>query len=74
MQCTRLSGRHGGRDGLANLLDDALLSHRLHQEHIVAPREAFRVDGGTPPLPPVTPWEPSRFRLAGPGSSPVDLV
>ncbi|MFF4733555.1 hypothetical protein ACFY3M_51945 [Streptomyces mirabilis] len=73
-QCTQLSGRHGGRDGLANLLDDALLSHRLHQEHIVGPRDAFRAGGGTPPLPPVVPWAPSRFRLAGPGLSPIDLV
>ncbi|MER6633138.1 hypothetical protein ABT301_33795 [Streptomyces sp. NPDC000987] len=72
--CSRLSGRHGGQDGLVNLLDDALLSHRLGQEHIVGPREAFRATGGTPPLPPVAAWAPDRFRPAGPGLSPVDLV
>ncbi|MFI1376096.1 hypothetical protein ACH4UY_29320 [Streptomyces longwoodensis] len=72
--CSRLLGRHGGRDGLVNLLDDALLSHRLRQEHIVGPREAFRAGGGAPPLPLVAPWSPDRFQLAGPGLSPVDLV
>lgn len=70
--CTRLSGRHGGRDGLVNLLDDALFSHRLHQEHIIGPRNAFRADGGTPPLPPVAPWDPGP--LAGPSPSPLDLA
>jgi len=74
VECTLLSGRHGGRDGLANVLDDALLSHRLHQEHIVGPRDAFRASGGTPPLPPVAPWAATRFRPAGPGLSPIDLV
>jgi hypothetical protein len=72
--CSRMSGRHSGRDGLVNLLDDALLSHGLHQEHIVGPREAFRAAGGTPPLPTVGAWTPDRFRLAGPGLSPIDLV
>ncbi|MEV5989362.1 hypothetical protein AB0L85_31040 [Streptomyces sp. NPDC052051] len=74
VHCSHLSGRHGGRDGLVSLLDDALLSHRLRQEHIVGPREAFRAAGGTPLLPTVAAWAPDRFRLAGPGLSPVDLV
>ncbi|MFE7116306.1 hypothetical protein ACFU99_12900 [Streptomyces sp. NPDC057654] len=72
--CTRLSGRYGCRDGLVNLLDDALLSHRLHQEHIVGPRDTFHADGGTPPLPPVALWDPSQFRLTGPSPSPLDLA
>ncbi|MFI7296896.1 hypothetical protein [Streptomyces sp. NPDC050121] len=72
--CSRLLGRHGGRDGLVNLLDDALLSHGLRQEHIVGPREAFHAAGGTAPLPPVAAWAPDRFQLAGPSLSSVDLV
>ncbi|MFJ4616260.1 hypothetical protein [Streptomyces griseus] len=72
--CTRLSGRHGGREGLVNLLDDALLSRLLHQEHIIGPRDTFHADGGTPPLLPVALWDPSQFRLAGPSRSPLDLA
>jgi hypothetical protein len=70
----QLSGRHGGREGLVSLLDDALLSDGLYQEHIIAPRDVFRAKGGTPPLPAVTLWDGTRFRLAGPGVSPVDLA
>ncbi|MFH9888031.1 hypothetical protein ACH4OQ_38185 [Streptomyces luteogriseus] len=72
--CAQLSGRHTGREGLVNLLDDALLSGGLHQEHVAGPRDAFRADGGTPPLPPLTRWTPDRFQSAGPTHSPLDVV
>lgn len=63
-----------GRDGLVNLLDDAPLSHRLHQEHILGPRNAFRADGGTlrcHPSCPGTPASPPAFdRRYRPPSNP----
>ncbi|WP_433180661.1 hypothetical protein [Actinoallomurus sp. CA-150999] len=44
--CARQTGRLSGGNGLANVLDDALLSHDLYREHVIEPRDRFQRDAG----------------------------
>ncbi|MFG2892109.1 hypothetical protein [Streptomyces sp. NPDC048248] len=64
--CQRQSGRFGGKYGVANLLDDALLSRQVFDAHVAEPRRRFLGE-----VAPSIPFPLSRYRSDYRSSGPL---